>query len=288
MLLGLLVFLLDRWFISESTSARRIVIDDTRLEELMQVFREGQGREPTPNEVTNMIVKWAQNEIMYREALQMGLDQGDEMIRNRMVLKLHNVLFNRAAPENPSEEELEVFFDLNRARYNKPPRYDFEQFYLPDIDTREAAQALADKLGHSEVPENYRQGFMQYNARPEFNLVAMFTQQDTQAMLAQEAGQWVPVKSGRGLHLARITQKHELEPVVLDDVRSRVVREWKKYQADLQLAQQTVDIANAYDISLDLSEENKALVQEAESMEERFRKTVEQAAQPISTASASR
>ncbi len=280
MLLGAVLFALDSWFSARQDDPRQVTVDDKRLDELIQVFTEGQGREPTASELNTMLVKWAQNEIMYREALQLGLDQGDEMMRSRLILKMHNVLFSRAAPESPSEAELELFFNVNRARYDKPAYYDFEQFLLTGMDNISEAESLASSLLDAGVPEDFMQGFRMYKRRPAANLNALFDRSGEAILLAAEVNHWVAVESGQGLHLSRITKVYESKPAELDNVRHRVVRDWKKYQGDLQIAQQTVEIAGKYDLSLDLSKENKSKIKLDNSLEEQFKKGLEKNLQP--------
>lgn len=253
LLLGGLLFGLSQWLADDANDPKNIVIDDARVADLVSIFTEGQGREPSAEEVRRMVIKWAQNEIFYREALTMGLDRGDEMIRSRMVLKLRNVLFSSAMVADPSEREINQYFTLNRAAYDKPARYDFEQLALSEqlLSSAGNAQTLAQQIG-SETPAAGR--ILQFAARPASNLDSLLGAANMQRMLAAPANQWQALEvDGRDL-LVRITRVYPAEEVTIEQVRASVVRDWRKLAGDYNLAQQAQDIAQKYSVRFVLSE----------------------------------
>lgn len=284
LLMGILIFSANAWLEARRDNPRKIVIDDTQFEQLIDVFQEGQGRAPTANEMSNMVVKWTQNEIMYREGLQLQLDQGDDMIRNRLVLKMHNILFNKATPMEPSESDLKLFFETNRVRYDKPSHYDFEQIFIAENIAEAQLQELLKKLTAGDLPDEYRASYMNYRHRPLSNMTAMFGTQGSTLLSTSRLGEWQTVKSHRGVHFARVTYAYPSQPADFENVKSHVARDWRKYQNDLQLARQTVEIAGRYHISLELSDENKKHLAQAETLQERFRKSIENSAERLDTA----
>ncbi|RLU03877.1 MAG: peptidyl-prolyl cis-trans isomerase [Ketobacter sp.] len=262
LLLGGLIFGADLWVTSQQDDPRLIVVDDARYQELQQIFVEGQGREPSANEMKNMIVKWAENEVLYREALSMGLENGDDMIRNRIILKLRNILFNNAIAENPTEGELTEFFEFHRRQYDIPEKFDIEQFIASDLDSATEAQMLADTLNAgSPLPELYQNNLRSYQQRPSSNLAALFGADTQAALLAAETGHWIVLQQAGHLRLARIAQRHPAQQVQLRDVKSAVTRDWKKFRYDIQLADQTRAIADRYSIKMSLSPQLEAKMQ---------------------------
>ena len=262
LLLGGLIFGADLWVTSQQDDPRRIVVDDARYQELQQIFVEGQGREPSANEMKNMIVKWAENEVLYREALSMGLENGDDMIRNRIILKLRNILFNNAIAENPTEGELREFFEFHRQQYDIPEKFDIEQFIASDLDSPAAAEALAHSLNDgTPLPEIYQNNLRSYLQRPTSNLTALFGAETQAALLAAETGHWIVLQQSGHLRLARIAQRLAAQPVALEDVKSAVTRDWKKFRYDIQLADQTRAIADRYSIEMDLSPQLESKMQ---------------------------
>lgn len=254
LLLAALLFAVDSYVLGNQNDPRHIVIDDARLLELIAIFKEGQGREPSADELNNMIIKWSQNEILYREAQQMEMDQGDEMIRNRLVLKMRNVLFNRVIVDTPTEDELTAFFEFNRKQYDLPAFYDIEQFQLPeDIHSDRAATLLASLNSGNELMPEFRSSLRRYQQRPASNLQTMLGVTASQTLLKNPPREWVLLDQDDKLHLARITRIQPPQQANLDDVKSQVIRDWKQFRNDIQLADQTKALADRYRIELELS-----------------------------------
>jgi len=254
LVLGLMIFGADQWATSQRDNPRHIVVDDRQYQELEQIFVEGQGREPSANEMKNIIIKWAENEVLYREALSMGLDNGDDMIRNRIILKLRNILFNKAIAENPTAGELDEFFEFNRARYDTPERFDVEQFVAVDLADLTQARQLATQLNAgAPLAEQYQLAVRSYQQRPASNLDTLFGAHTRADLLATHTGDWIALEDGGHQRLVRIAQRHSAQPAQLTDVHALVTRDWKKFRYDIQLADQTRAIADRYSIAMQLS-----------------------------------
>ena len=258
LIFGTLIFCLDVILTVDRKDPKNIIVDDARVNELMQIFQEGQGREPTTEEVERMMVQWTQNEIFYREGLSMGLDAGDEMIRSRLILKMRNVLFNNTLVEPPNENELQEYFELNRGAYDTPERFDFEQVFLMGVRDDKSAKN-AKSLNEEIIKEKYGSSLRTYARRPRSNISALFGTAQTQTLVSTPLNQWVSIKSDMGWHLARITQRYPKEPAILEEARAAVTRDWQKLSNDYQLAQATQKLAKKYQLHLELSDalENK-------------------------------
>lgn len=255
-MLGVLLFGLDHLLVLNREDPRTVLVDDRQLFEFIEIFEDGQGRSPSGREINNMVIAWAQNEILYREAQRMGLDRGDDMIRNRLILKIRNVLFNNVVLDYPSEAELEQFFEFNQAAYHIAERYDLELIVLPANIGLELARELQQRALADEMPDAIPGNKIQYQNRNLDNLVAMFGLQQSARLLANEADaiNWSLISNEQGHHLVRITAKHAPVRPTLDSVRSRVIRDWERYSGDLQIANQTYNIARQYRVHLDLSD----------------------------------
>jgi hypothetical protein len=255
-MLGVLLFGLDHLLVLNREDPRTVLVDDRQLSEFIEIFEDGQGRSPSGREINNMVIAWAQNEILYREARRMGLDRGDDMIRNRLILKIRNVLFNNVVLDYPSEAELEQFFEFNQAAYHIAERYDLELIVLPANIGLELARELQQRALADEMPDAIPGNKIQYQNRNLDNLVAMFGLQQSARLLANEADaiNWSLISNEQGHHLVRITAKHAPVSPTLDSVRSRVIRDWERYSGDLQIANQTYNIARQYRVHLDLSD----------------------------------
>ncbi|MEJ2176999.1 MAG: peptidyl-prolyl cis-trans isomerase, partial [Gammaproteobacteria bacterium] len=94
----------------QSEAPNRIVVDGTQIQQLTEKFKRTWLRTPTQVELDGLIENHIREEVFYREALAMGLDQGDPLVKNRLKTKLEYMLEELSAVE-ASEEELTAFLN---------------------------------------------------------------------------------------------------------------------------------------------------------------------------------
>lgn len=252
LLLGLMIFGLDHAVNGYADDPHQILIDDSKYAEIAGIFQDNQGRSPNEKEMRDLTIKWAQNEVLYREARLMGLDKGDEMIRNRLVLKMRNVVFGRLSVEPLTAKALHSWFIQHRTRYDKPATFSFEQFRVGDRDSADVAAALATKLG-ATLPSEYQQQIHRYERRPLANIEYVFGKEQADQLVKRRDRSWMAVSSPAGWHLARIVKRYPAVPAVFEDIRVRVAEDWKKQASDAQLAETLHEIASTYHISVELT-----------------------------------
>lgn len=255
LVLGVLIFGLEKALTDNEKDPRKILIDDTRYAEIAGIYRDNQGRDPSQEEMAGLVVTWAQNEVLYREASMMGLDKGDEMIRQRLILKLRNVLFNRLITEAPTEQGLREWFEQNRARYDRPDTFDFEQFKIGNNEAAaQTAAEVAAKLGEGEPGETWQAQLRRYQKRPLDNIAMVFGEADADRLTQSSNAQWYAVQSPAGWHVARVTARHPGKTADFEQIRSRVGEDWKSQAMQAELATALHDIAQRYDVRIELSE----------------------------------
>lgn len=256
-LLGAIIFGVDHVLVVNRADPKNIIIDDDQIEQLVRIFQEGQGRSPSGREINSMVITWSQNEILYREAKRMGLDRGDDMIRNRLLLKIRNVLFNNVAISNPAEGQLQEFFEISKKNYYIPERYDIEMIALPGDFEMEEAQAVLDISVRYGVPEDYLDSRYEYLNRREENLIEMFGVEDSATILSgrDNGGEWALISPRNRHHMVRVISKQDAVEPTLKSVRARVLQDYERYAADLQISEQTHSIARQYRVHLDVSDD---------------------------------
>lgn len=253
LLLGSLIFALDFYVAGRQDDPRRILINDARYAEIAGIYRDNQGRDPTEQEMSDLVVTWAQNEVLYREARLMGLDKGDEMIRQRLVLKLRNVLFNQLTAPDADRETLLAWFEENRDRYDRPATYDFAQFKVGGLEAADTAAELAASIGDGAPGATWQNRVREYEKRPEANLAFVFGEQAAAQLVADTSGRWHAVSSPAGWHLARVTARYAGEPADFEAIRTRVGEDYKSQHSKVQLAEALHGIASRYDVRVELS-----------------------------------
>ena len=202
-----------------------------------------------------MVENKVQQEILYREALAIGLDKDDEIVKRRMAQKMQFLSEDVAAAREPTTAELKSWFEKNSAKFAQPPRLSFRHLYF-STDRRgarardDAEQALAKLAGQpvdAKIAGPLADPFMFqdfYRDRaPEF-LGKEFGPQFVRAIATLPPASWQgPVESGFGWHLVfvdtvipgRAPAFEEIEP----DVRTAWLGEqkvlaWQKAYKDMR------------------------------------------------------
>jgi hypothetical protein len=194
-----------------------IVISQSFVEGLAEVGRMQLGRAPTDAELESSIREHVEEEVLYREALLLGLDRGDTIVRRRLVQKLKFLLED--AVEAPGRDELERELEAEPERYARPARSSFRQVYFAE----ELGAAVAAK-GRWSTVEDGEGGGVTYLGdrylvdRTEAELAAIFGPGFAAELEGAELGKWSgPFRSNRGLHLVWIERRTGAAPGTLDD-----------------------------------------------------------------------
>ena len=233
---GLLVFAVAGWRGSAVDPAdRTITIDAERVSLLASQFEQTWQRSPNAAEIDQLIRDYVKEEIYYREALRLGLDQDDPVIRRRLRNKMEFLAASEVENAVPSDTELQAWLNAHKARYAEGSRYSFEQVYLgPANETGargHAARALA-RLQAGAAPATLAKPISLPNAARDAQLEAIandFGESFAKALPKLPIGQWSgPVLSGFGVHLVRVTQQVPGRPVRLVDVRQKVENDWRE------------------------------------------------------------
>ena len=125
-----------------SASSKEIRLSLDEISQLPLLHQSQWRRPPTVQELQRLIENKVQQEILYREALAMGLDKDDEIVKRRMAQKMQFLAEDVAAAREPTTAELRSWFEENSAQFAQPPRLSFRHLYLsPD---RRGARARAD------------------------------------------------------------------------------------------------------------------------------------------------
>src|SRR5215510_2686912 len=132
--LGLLLFIVYRALhrtAGPQPGRIELTADDLRQIGLAWV---AQGRPaPMPAEMQALVDGRVREEILYREALALGLDKDDTIVRRRMAQKMDFLFEDVAALREPADDELRVWFEKNAARFTLPARATFRHLYFsPD------------------------------------------------------------------------------------------------------------------------------------------------------------
>ena len=237
LLIGAFLFALDRYLQPASggtPSSKQIQLSLDDLGQMVMLFQSQWRREPTAQELDRLVENKVQEEILYREALAMGLEKDDTIVKRRMAQKLQFLAEDVAAAREPDTAELRSWFEKNKARFAQPSRVSFRHLYFsPDRRGQrardDAAKALAKLDGQpqdAKVAGSLADPFMfqdYYRDRAPDYLGKEFGPQFAQAVAKLAPGSWQgPIESGFGWHLVfvdtvipgRVPAFEEIEPDV--------------------------------------------------------------------------
>jgi hypothetical protein len=261
--IGAALFLLYGWFGDAGPADDQIVVTPDRVRQIAQRFAMQWQRPPTRDELDNLIESDVRQEVLYREALAMGLDRDDTIIRNRLVQKLE--FLSETLVPDPTDEQLRTFLTENPDRYALPARYSFRHVYFsPDrrggrveSDAEEALARL--RSGEVEDFEALGDGFLlpqRFDRLPSTEVAELFGRDFAAALAGLEAGAWQgPVLSGYGLHLVLIDEVVAARPPEFAEVRRRVEADYLAEQRRQTEEAVYEELRARYDIEVQLPEE---------------------------------
>ncbi len=239
LVLGLGLFLLFG-IVGDSNEAPtdRIVVSNARVAQLTEIFTRTWQRSPTEEELEGLIEDHIREEVYYREALAMGLDRDDTIVRRRMRQKLEFFTDDLVAAVDPTDEQLEAYFSEHADTFRVPSRLSFRQVYFSrdrrgtqmkhDVESLLARLSGADSevdtagLGDSLMLPG------DYDRVSEVDVARDFGSGFAAALADLPLGRWSgPVESAFGLHLVLIRDRQPESLPALAEVREAVEREWR-------------------------------------------------------------
>jgi PPIC-type PPIASE domain len=214
----------------------RIVVSAAKVENLAGLFERTWRRPPTEAEIDGLIADHIKEEILYREALALGLDTDDIVIRRRLRQKMEFISEDVAPPAEPTEAELQVFLAEHPDRFREPSRISFAQVYLSPDRRGEDAWGDAERLlvaldaGESDPAASGDPFLLEQDYRDlaTHDVERLFGGGFAARIAELPLGRWSgPVESGYGLHLVLVRERTPAEQPALAEVREEVANEWR-------------------------------------------------------------
>jgi hypothetical protein len=218
--------------------AHQIVLTLDDLRQLDVYFESQWRRPPTPEELERLVESRIQEEILYREALAMGLDKDDTIVKRRMGQKMRFLAEDVATAHEPSRDELKSWYTRNSEKFALPPRLSFRHlFFSPDRRgehaAEDAAKALAKLAGQrsdSKLGASLADPFMlqdSYGDRTPEQLAQDFGPPFAQALAGVKPGSWQgPIESGYGWHLVFVDSVIPGRVPALEEIEGDVKTAW--------------------------------------------------------------
>ena len=234
LLIGAVLFLLFNFTNGPAgDKPNRIVVTPGQVEQMEAMFTRSRMRPPTEQEMDGLIESYLRDEIYYREALAMGLDKDDGLIRRRMRQKVEYILEDISAQADPTDEVLTEFMRKRMDRYRLEAQISFQQVYLnPDRrkDPVGDARKMLVRLRAGTDPETLGDPIMvrhKFDLAFEREVERAFGESFARQILKLDPGDWSgPVLSGLGGHLVMVSERRNGRMPELAEVRTVVERDW--------------------------------------------------------------
>lgn len=220
----------------EPDSAREeIVVTEGRIQQLAQVFAKTWQRPPRPEELRGLIDAYVKEEVYYREAVKLGLDRDDTLIRRRMQQKMEFLTEPDEAALTADDVKLQAYLDKNMADFRVAPRVAFEQVYIKptsnEADAKARAAETLEALRSDEPPASLGDPTLLPAATKPSSLTTIerdFGESFARELTTLPLNAWSgPISSPYGLHLVRVTQRIDGFDPKLTEVRHAVAQKWR-------------------------------------------------------------
>ena len=260
----------------EKTSDRVIVVDRDAL--LMFVQFRTRAFDPklagerldkmTEGELDLLIDDYVREEALYREALSLGLDKNDYVIKRRMIQSVEFITDGFVSAQiEVSEADARAYYEANRGDYYVDPSVTFTHvFFGAERHGRDGAEQLAaqkltelnaEQISFTEAPQHGDRFLylLNYVERvPDF-VESHFGAELRKAVFTMTPDEhtWAgPFKSQYGSHLVLLVDKTEGSYAAFEDVEDLVRRDAERAATAEKQAEAIDVIVASYEIRRDL------------------------------------
>jgi len=253
---------------------RAIRISSANISRLEAEWRARWNRAPTPEELDGLIRAQIREAALYREALAMGLNENDPVIRRVLVRKLEGIARDLVEVSlSPTEQDLATYFEEHADRYRPASLITFTHVFL-DPDRRgeqtlqDADEILAELQSQGQPPrgiEEFGDPFMlqrYYPQKTEQRIASLFGREFARSVFELPVGRWHgPVLSGYGTHLVYVDGLTEFPDPTLAKVEDRVRQDWVDGRREEITEQYFAQLLARYDVIVERESANAAAAQ---------------------------
>jgi len=283
LLIGVALFLVYDWVADDERndfasgeSGKQIVISAGRIEQLANVFAKTWQRPPNRDELQALIDDFVLEEVYYRQAVAMGIDRDDTIIRRRLRQKMEFLTDDTAALIEPTEEQLAAYLAEHEDRFRESGTYTFLQVYFnPEQHGNDPEAYIAEQLTKLQSEDaKTASGRIEvgdvsllptaFQEAPPRAIDGTFGSGFSEQLDNLEIGQWQgPVTSGLGFHLIRIDSVTKGRLPELSEIRPIVQREWSNERRLAVREETNKSLLQNYDVVIQWPEQTAETRDEA-------------------------
>ncbi|WP_299420663.1 peptidylprolyl isomerase [uncultured Shimia sp.] len=235
----------------DAPEANEIVVSEQVFSALASRFHAQMQRGPSSDEAQALLDQYVRSEVLVREARALGLDNGDGVVRNRLVQKMAFLMTSAAQSAVPEDAVLEQHLREHASKFQTPALVSFEQIGLPE-DTLDVDVFLASLNAGEAPPQDTIPSMLQpvVNNAGINQVDGSFGRGVFAQLERAPIGQWSgPIQSGFGVHVVLVHEYIPAQTPSLEDIRDLVLADWRSALADDLRAAQEATLLEAYNVS---------------------------------------
>jgi len=216
---GLVLFAAGRMY-EKQTNIYRIVVTPQHVAQLANDYALQFGTRPDPQTLDALVRRDIADEILYRQGLALKLAEDDEIVRRRVIQKMQFLMQNVSAPQEPTQKQLQAYYDAHASRYITPSRVTFSHIFFSgakdgDSAARERAlTVLATLSNHTSRAPTRGDTFpdlYDFSAYEPEQVARLFGHTPfTDAVFSAPVKQWAgPFRSAYGWHLIYVDARED-------------------------------------------------------------------------------
>jgi len=260
-LIGALLFAFTAWR-QQKQDHTEIRITSGEIAQLAAFWQTQSQRQPTSEELRALIEERIDEEVLAREAVRLGLDRDDVIVRRRLAQKMAFVSDDLAVVSEPAEADLRAYFDAHKEAYTTPDLYALRHvFFNPDrhgtaldSDAQRALQRLIRGANASEVGDPFMLPRELADVSRD-DIARDFGSVFAEAVTTSQPAAWTgPVRSPFGVHLVKLESHTPSSVARFEDVRDRVREAFLAQQQQEANAALRTKLRQQYKIVVETSE----------------------------------
>ena len=195
---------------------------------LREMWQRQWQRPPTDQELSGVVTDYLKQQLLAREASELGLHENDVVVQRRLAQKLTFLVQDTARLAEPADEDLLRLYETNPERYQEPARVSFRQVFFKTEDA--ARQGLVGSAtGSAAEPGDSSLLAPEYIDVDEQSVTNLLGNDLAGSVFSLEPGRWHgPVESAYGFHLVSVSARSAAQPHPFDEARAQVLEEWHR------------------------------------------------------------
>ncbi len=256
--LGAGLFALHR-AVAPPSPTSRIVVTTAVQRGFQQEHLRRQGRLPTAEESQALVDRYVDTEVMLREALALGLDRGDIIVRRRLVQKMEFLNQGSEPLPPPADDVLQAWLERHAGRYQLASRLALEHVFVSNqahpSDAAAVATDLLERIAAGEDPARLGEPFLRgrvLKAQSEGELAGIFGPEFGARVVTLPPDEWSgPIGSSFGQHLVRVSDRTGGRAATVAEVRRELLRDWEEEQRVRAARVALEQLRARYDVQID-------------------------------------